>query len=236
MPDDEPNPPEEQGRITHGPQLNGLVQRTLEFVQAELPHWRDYPRRSPESVEEKLNIQLSKFLNVRAREVTLPVHFHHEEKQAEQRRVDVSAGPINEELIETVLYSIFDPFLVLEGKRLPPPDGKAREKEYVTGGEKISGGIQRFKLGLHGDQLAIVAMIGYVQKNDAAYWLDQINAWIREQTTITQADGSTWALDEQLGPLSHSAELITVRSESVHSRTASVSPQVTIVHLWVEMK
>ena len=39
----------------------------------------------------------------------------------------------------------------MEGKRLPTP-GSGREREYVASatGEKPGGGVQRFKLGLHG--------------------------------------------------------------------------------------
>lgn len=235
MPDDEPNPPREQGRITHGPRPNGLVLRTLEVVQAELPNWRDDPHRPAETAEERLNVQLSKYLNAKARQVPLPVQFHHEEKQAERRRIDMSAGPVETQIIETVTYSIYEPFLVLEGKRLPSPGGKVREKEYVTGAAEKSGGIQRFKLGLHGDKLATVAMVGYIQEHDSAFWLDQINAWIREQPTAIQMDETVWTLEEQLGPLSHSGVPVVSHSESLHSRTASVSHQVRIVHLWVEM-
>ena len=62
-------------------------------------------------------------------------------------------------------HTIYDPFLVFEGKRLPAPV-VSREREYVIGGAKKSGGIRRFKLGLHGAQQTTAAMVGYIQKSD----------------------------------------------------------------------
>lgn len=55
--------------------------------------------------------------------------------------------------------------MVIECKRLPTPGGKDREREYVSGfhaNGSPTGGIQRFKLGLHGGQVHDAAMIGYV--------------------------------------------------------------------------
>src|SRR5947199_34120 len=50
-------------------------------------------------------------------------------------------------------YGDDDSFFSFEAKRLPTP-GTGREKEYVTGnGIKQSGGIERFKKGLHGSKI-----------------------------------------------------------------------------------
>ena len=61
-------------------------------------------------------------------------------------------------------FAKYDPYLVIEGKRLPAPTSD-REKEYVTGFDRITGTLQRFKLGLHGGRLDIGAMVAYVQDN-----------------------------------------------------------------------
>ena len=79
--------------ITSGLALNTLVNETLAFIRDELPHWRDDPERVDELVEENLNLQLCKYLNVRARHDFPMAHFNHEEKQAPQRTIDLSATP-----------------------------------------------------------------------------------------------------------------------------------------------
>jgi hypothetical protein len=54
--------------------------------------------------------------------------------------IDMSAHPTSPVIICGTYFSIFRPITLMEGKRIPPPE-KAREKEYVTGGDKQSGGI-----------------------------------------------------------------------------------------------
>ena len=92
------------------------------------------------------------------------VHFHHEEPQGVRHSADFSANPIDAGWIEGRQYTKYEPILVMEGKRLPTP-GSGREREYVASaaGEKPGGGVQRFKLGLHGAKLSRAGMVGYVQ-------------------------------------------------------------------------
>jgi hypothetical protein len=225
-----------QGRITHGPEPQALVVRTLEFVRDEMPRWRDRPDRVRETAEERLNAQLCKHLNARARKVPLPVMFHHEEKQAENRRVDLSAGLDEGGFVGSTYHSVDDPFLVLEGKRLPTPGGKPREMEYVTGGSQRSGGIQRFKLGLHGAGLQTVAMIGYIQQGNTTAWLERINGWI---TQLAQRQAPVpdeqWRCDEILYQRWHHEEIRVTQSVSTHPREGPASHSLDIWHLWVEM-
>lgn len=72
-------------------------------------------------------------------------------------------------------------FFRIEAKRLPTPgtdkDGNSREREYV---QSDSGGIQRYKKGLHGAGLTQNAIIGYIQKNDSSHWHTKINEWIQD--------------------------------------------------------
>jgi hypothetical protein len=169
----------------------------LEFVFAELARWRDDPDRAPEEAEERLNAQLCKYLNVAASHRFPMVLFSHEEKQTGTRRVDVAALPISGGFIGQTYHTIYDPFLVFEGKRLPAPS-LSREREYVTGGTEKSGGIQRFKLALHGAQQKTAAIVGYVQTGDLEGWHSLINGWIRELASDTAAVDEKWSVDEQL--------------------------------------
>ncbi len=222
------------GRITEGPTAS-LVSRTLEFVSSELPTWRDDPTRRVEEAEEHLNAQLCKYLNVAASDRFPMVYFHHEEKQTANRRVDIAALPKYGVIHGVTFDSIYDPFLVLEGKRLPAPS-KAREREYVTGGSNKSGGIQRFKLALHGAQQTTAAMIGYVQSGNCSDWLSGINQWIRDEANSNAEPGENWSSTEQLVDFKEELCLRVAVSSSVHARSSSaVSPEIQIRHLWVAM-
>lgn len=66
-----------------------------------------------------------------------------------------------------------------EGKRLPKA-GTKNEEEYVVGLSstgKPSGGIERFKLGLHGqsETMTDYAMIAYIENGSFSSWQTQIN-------------------------------------------------------------
>lgn len=223
-----------QGKITHGPEANALVERTLEFIIGELPRWRDRADRREESAEERLNAQLCKHLNSAARRSLPAVQFHHEEKQEAERRVDVSAGLSEGGFIGTTYHSIDDPFIVIEGKRLPTPGGKPREREYVTGGTARTGGIQRFKLGLHGAGLPTAAMVGYIQKGVAFHWRDRINGWITELSG-TLALEEEWLASEFLSITTHDATARVASLTSSHPRSADSGGPFQLRHMWLEM-
>lgn len=225
------------GKITNGLAAGTLIERTIEFVLSELPNWRDTPNRPAEESEERLNAQLCKHLEVMARHSLKMVFFHHEEKQTGTRRVDFSASPIEDRFVGATFHTIYDPFLVLEGKRLPPPkNGSGREREYVTGGDAKSGGIQRFKLGLHGAKHEKAVMIGYVQAGTSAEWNGRINSWIRELEGALQSDGTKWSsIDRLSGFVENNGKRIAT-SLSKHLRTGNVvSPNISIRHFWVDM-
>jgi hypothetical protein len=226
------------GRITSGLRLNTLVDRTLEFVKGELHKWRDDPTRTSEEAEERLNAQLCKHLNVSSRKHFPMVYFHHEEKQTAERRVDISALPSECGFVGATFHSIYDPVTVFEGKRLPPPKHpRGREREYISGGDLKSGGIQWFKLGLHGARYKTVAIIGYIQEGEAAEWLKRINAWIRELDGMIGTDGETWSASEQLKGFTNNDDTLIADSSSSHRRIGEVvSDNVDIRHLWAQMK
>jgi hypothetical protein len=146
-----------------------LVLSTMNFVCNQLPNWRDDPDRPDEKSEDKLNLQLCKFLDSRARHDFPMVRFDREEPQAGRRRADLAASPVEATVIGAKQHTIYDPFLIFEGKRLPAPSSD-REKEYVTGLNQRSGGIQRFKLGLHAADMVLAAIIGYIQEFSPREW------------------------------------------------------------------
>ena len=232
---DEFGPIEEPiGRITSGIQLGEFTSKTISFVRKQLPAWRDDPERPDDLSEPALNQQLVKFLDSRARNDFAMVRFDHEEVEPKRRSVDFSASPIETMAIGAKQYTIYNPFLVFECKRLPAPS-RDRELEYITGGINKSGGIQRFKLGLHGAKLDLVGMIGYIQKRSIRNWHHQINEWISELSNSQTEDGCKWGDNEKLQKLEEDMRTGIANCLSVHNRTGSVSVEVKIQHLWVAM-
>lgn len=225
-----------RGRITTGIAQDTLVLKTIDFVRRQLPFWRDDPQRSVEESEPKLNSQLCDFLDSRNENITLMIRFKHEEPQAGRSSVDLSAKLVESTVIEAQAYSIYEPILVFECKRLPPPR-KDREKEYVTGGKQHrTGGIQRFKLGLHGAALNFVAMIGYIQERSASDWHREINGWISQLCSGTESDGCVWNEREALKPLEENSQTGVASCQSIHKRTGSQSNnEIKIHHLWITM-
>lgn len=221
-------------RITSGISQDTLALKTIDFVRQQLPAWRDDPYRPSEESENKLNLQLCKFLDSQARNCFPMIRFDHEEYQTGQRRIDISASPAESMIIEAVLYSIYDPILALEGKRIPAPSSN-REKEYVTG-NKQSGGIQRFKLGLHGAKLNLSVMIGYVQDRKANDWYNKVNEWIMELAVGTIIDDCDWNTNEILELLEENISEGVTCYRSIHSRNGNIkSNEIILHHLWIIM-
>ena len=220
------------GRITCGITIKTLALRTIAFVREQLPTWRDDPNRTNEQSENKLNLQLCKFLESRARNDFPMICFYHEEYQSGRRSTDLSASLAGTTVIEAKTYTIYDTILVLEGKRIPPPSSD-REKEYVTGEERKSGGIQRLKLGMHGAKLNLAAMIGYVQERSAHHWYDKINEWILELVSGTIKDDCTWTASETLELLEEDMVKHIASYRSIHSRTTG--NEIELHHLWIAM-
>ncbi len=239
MPRPEPLPPTSTGRISFGPEEDdGLVPRTLDFIRDQLPGWRDDPRRPKKVAEKGLNSSLCLFLAKAAKEHLPMVLFQHEAPQASGRTADIGVHPAEDDTtIGSRCFTIYDPFLVIECKRLPTPDGKGREREYVSGfysNGSPTGGIQRFKLGLHGGRVQEGAMIGYVEKHDFNHWLGTINGWIDELSVEPSNDGTNWDRSDHLAEMKQGGT--TAVCHSRHSRIGQVvTPVIQLSHIWITM-
>ena len=220
------------GRITRGLKPRAFLEKTIDFIGSRLPEWRDDATRPGATAEEELNGQLCKFLNDRARVAFPMAVFHHEEKQGSRRRVDISASP-STKAIEAALYeSIYVPYLVIEGKRLPAPTTE-REREYITGLADRSGGVQRFRLGLHGNLLESAVIVAYVQNGKVADWLKLINKWIQDLEASREDITCSWSQRDCLTNLVDDGEVTASRCESTHQRVNNT--EIRIVHFWICM-
>ena len=161
--------------------------------------------------------------------------FHHEEFQTGRRRIDLSVKTEHAIIAGTRKFTKYRPYLVIEGKRLPAPT-KDREMEYVTGHAGMSGGLQRFKLGLHGASLEIAAMVGYVQDNDLDSWLVRINGWITSLNGTECSQGCHWSSTEQIGDYRLIKRARVASGKSRHPRSSPAGSEIQIHHFWVSMR
>ena len=100
------------GQITIGIKEDSLAMETVGFIHRQLSAWRDDSDRTQEQAENKLNLQLCKFLDSRARNEFPMVRFDHEEYQGGNRSVDLSASPVELTMIDARLHTIYDLYLL----------------------------------------------------------------------------------------------------------------------------
>lgn len=218
------------GRLAKTAIRNSLIDQTIDFIWSSLLPWKYDPDRPFAEAEEDLNGQFHDFLQSRANGEFPMVYFRHEQRQEGRRKVDLSAKPTQSVTIQGVAYSKYQPIIVIEGKRLPAPT-KSREREYVTGGESVSGGIQRFKMGVHGKEHKTVIILGYVQKGSLHDWYDCINVWISE---LAETHSSDWNVIESLSEFQSFDSDTRAKSVSVHPRAMGCSKTVSILHFWIQ--
>ncbi|WP_339867517.1 hypothetical protein [Pseudohongiella nitratireducens] len=219
------------GQLSKTAISHSLIDQTIDFIWSSLIPWKEDPERPFAEAEEDLNAQIQNFLQSRANEVFPMVLFQHERRQQGRRKVDLSVNPIRSITINGVGYNRYTPIIVIEGKRLPAPT-KSREREYVTGGKSVSGGIQRFKLGVHGKEHETVIILGYVQQKPLQDWYGCINVWISE---LAETHPGDWDSIESLSEFQSLDSDMRARSVSVHPRVMGCrSKTIRILHFWIQ--
>ncbi len=209
----------------------------LDFIAEELPRWRDHPDRRPRASETDLTDQLCDHLNCAARfsEGWSRVQFRTEvpDEVRRGRAIDLVPKPCGAVLIiEGRRHTRFDTLLPIECKRLPTPTGGDRdEREYVVTGRGTTGGIQRFKLGLHGATHRVAAMIAYVQQLYFSHWLGQVNGWIR---ALSKEKDSPWSDSDLLLLLKEDSVRGLCKLQSRHHREREYG-DCDLRHLWIKM-
>lgn len=106
----------------------------------------------------------------------------------------------------------------------------------MTGGKTKSGGIQRFKLSLHGDKHNLAAIVGYIQEDEPNGWFKKINSWIQSLDGIIGSDGESWSRTECLNQFKSDKALGVAQAWSSHMRIGNaISRNIHLRHLWVKM-
>ena len=227
----------QSGRLAkdiHKPATHNL--ELVAFIASELPRWRNHPDRPDKENETALTEYLCGYLNGAANESTGWSHIQFQTETGDEaqggRKIDLAVKPRGCALIiENRRSSQFQALFPIECKRLPTPKGKDRdEREYVFTKEGTTGGVQRFKFGHHGSKHNFAAMIGYVQEQDFAHWLTEINGWIRNLASETN---SAWSDSDLLQQLNEDSTADVCALHSCHSRASL--PECELRHLWIKM-
>jgi hypothetical protein len=165
------------------------------------------------------------------------VYFHHEGMQDESKgaspTVDIEAVTKTATVFEARSYAKEETLMAIEAKRLPSPPPKSREREYLVGSKRKNGGVERFKLGIHGSNAAAWTMLAYVQKPDFTTWHQRVNSWIEEIASNSSLWG-LWETSEKLEGVTQRATTARYRSRHKRRRNGS-SELIEITHLWVSL-
>ena len=226
------------GRITSVVKENQQLVALVDFIYQTLPVWRDDPERPNADRETDLNETLYIMLANKAKRKLPLFLFTPEARASGQRRIDMAVMPSEKIALAARTYTKYETVLAIECKRLPAPT-RDREREYVSGGDKTTGGIQRFKLSEHGAGLPVAVMVGYIQRETAQIWLEKINGWLVEMAGSKTGDGLLWESGEKLGDFRYDGEAATACAISSHPRISGTprlhEQPIKIRHLWVEM-
>ncbi|MBB4955984.1 hypothetical protein H4S14_004027 [Agrobacterium vitis] len=213
------------------------LQQLIDFILGQLPAWRDRASRRAADSETQLTSQLCAHLNGVARKSSgwdvLQFRVEEPDETRLSRRIDLVAAPAGEVIwIEGRRHDDFDPLLPIECKRLPTPKGKDRDKrEYLRVANGSTGGVQRFKAGLHGAAHEQAVMIAYVQADGIAAWISRLDRWIR---ALSRAGISGWSHDDRLNTISHDPHRRVAVLSSEHDRELALS-RIGLRHLWLEI-
>ena len=219
------------GQLTHGIELDSSITSVIEFIEIHFSQFREKVKGEITTSEKSLTDKLCKYFNRNAG--NYPFYFHHENVENPASGIspqtDIGTLSDNEKLvIGDRSYGEFDSFFSIEAKRLPTP-GQNREKEYVVGQDRPSGGIERFKKGIHGKNLRHAAIIGYIQEEDTNHWYLKINNWIEE--LITSAPNFWKENDKLIKQETESSGLDKFISKNFRSKDNFVN----LFHFWVSL-
>lgn len=196
--------------------LTQTVESILKFLEQWLPGFCTAYLSLPDfsHYEDEISKELLFFLDAEAKTTNLLIHFDA------QKGVDF--------LIKVEPYKLnAKPLFVIEAKRL-----SKKHYDYVKG---RNGGIERFKREQDGfDQpLAVSAMLGYVQKDNFAYWHHRVNTWIEALIEESSMNSDIrWEQQDLLKEFSPSTPQI-ARYTSIHSR--KTQKHIGLHHFWLNM-
>lgn len=235
--------------------LDQIQDRIEIFLQENLPLCVQYlPGIADGSVKRKsektLAVSLCKRLKALAYDKEVLFTFFNEDPdiQKQGRVDDMSVTPsvgMAHLKVGAHYYSCEDQLYIIEAKRLPAPTrvGQAdRSREYVVSDwdchnsptKRRTGGIERFKEGLHGGAFVRSAMVAFIQHGTPDSWFVNVNSWIDELVARPiPCHKAGWNKDDLLlQASSHSAGNGLSEFESKHLRANGANP-LRLRHYWL---
>lgn len=200
--------------------------------------------------EKELAVSLCKRLIALAHNKKVLFTFFNEDpdKNAKNRTLDMSITPSAGTAFIKVgayYYDCEDQLYAIEAKRLPTPSRVGQEdrsREYVVSDwnnckshrKNRTGGIERFKEGLHGKQFGRSAMVAFVQREKPDVWFDAVNSWIQDLiATPIPCHRSKWTKDDLLLQISSDFNHGGLSEfESSHLR-AEGAGAIKLRHFWI---
>lgn len=169
-----------------------------------------------------------------------PFYFHHQNSESgkENTSTDFAVFGTFAYAQENSIEDDDSPSLIkFEAKRLDSGLPTHRKKEYVCGeyvnGEclKNSGGIERFKNGRHGKDVAHAGIIGYIQTDSPALWHEKVNSWVEEQIQRASDSGLIWQEADMLTLINQKTPL------SIYSSVAHriYGDRINLKHFWIDI-
>ncbi|TFF33954.1 hypothetical protein [Mucilaginibacter psychrotolerans] len=225
------------GNISFGITADDSIKAVIGFLRINLLKFASDNKNHRILPEESTNQLLCGFLNKEAKKE--PFRFQPEfiEEISSGRSPKVDFGTLSDEekiVISDREYGEDDSFFSFEAKRLPTP-GSGREREYVTGiAPKVSGGIERFKKGVHGAKIKYAAIVGYVQKETFNHWFLKINGWIDELAVIDST--GLWKTTDKLACDDINVPVF-IELFSAHNRiaTGATLTNIELYHFWIDL-
>lgn len=223
------------GMLTAGIEPESSIKSVIEFIELHFAGFSHKVKGELTTSEKSLTDRLCKYLNRNAS--AYPFFFQHENVENHASGIspqtDIGTLSENEQLtIGDRSYGENDSFFSIEAKRLPTP-GQNREKEYVVGYDKPSGGIERFKKRIHGMNLRYAAIIGYIQKEDAEHWFLKVNDWIGELITSVPAE---WNENDKL--VKSHCDLANLNKFTSMNLKETIDEEevINLFHFWINLK
>lgn len=223
------------GMLTEGIEPDSSIKSVVEFIEIHFTKFSKKVKGEITTSEKSLTDKLCKYFNRNAG--NYPFYFHHEnvENHASGLSPQTDIGTLSKEEKLTVgdrSYGEFDSFFSIEAKRLPTP-GQTREKEYVIGKDRPSGGIERFKKRIHGRNLKFASVIGYIQEEDVNHWFLKINDWISE---LINSNPDLWKEDDKLTKKDTKLNgLNKFISKNIRPKKNEKEEFITLFHFWIQL-
>jgi hypothetical protein len=213
-----------------GPSPNALFIMVVEFIKTHLSQFAESVLDTDIINENGLNSRLSRFITNAADQ---EIFFAERESMEDETRGNSPAADIGI-FLKVDDIGIDPPIItVFEGKRLTTSLPHKRRREYVIGYEEgkkhiLCGGIERFKLAIHGGKLSHAGMIGYLQDGTPGIWREKINSWISD--LCSQPFNPAWSEREKLTP-----QMTDGRITECSSVVCREDSDLHLTHLWINL-